>query len=551
MRTIRRSSSLMDRLPDSVRDFLSRRAAEIVGLGLLALIAAVALSLASWSADDPSLNNATSGAVRNWLGRPGAMIADLLMQLIGLGVVAFLFPPLIWALRLLRFHIFDRGALKLGLWVVAISATAAVASALPATPRWPMPTGMGGVIGDGLLFGTRNLAGIAGSAFGSLVGFLYAGIAILSVTAAAGFGFVVDEDPLPDAPEADETWSDSDERREDEPGIAVILIGWLAHGAMALRAAILRRLPQPPQPATSGGSLVPGDAAGRVRREPQFGEATAGRRPAPAFEPEPLPSPRSGAATAAPFDDAFEDDDEPQDLRDLNAPRVTAPAAAPKPGKRIQREAQPSLLDREQFELPPLTYLAEPKKVPANTISTDALEQNATLLEGVLEDFGVRGEITQVRPGPVVTLYELEPAPGTKSSRVISLADDIARSMSAISARVAVVQGKNAIGIELPNVKRETVFLRELLASQDFEATKHKLALCLGKTIGGEPVIADLARMPHLLVAGTTGSGKSVAINTMILSILYRLKPEQCRLIMVDPKMLELSVYDGIPHLLT
>ena len=156
-----------------------------------------------------------------------------------------------------------------------------------------------------------------------------------------------------------------------------------------------------------------------------------------------------------------------------------------------------------------------------------------------------------MRPGPVVTLYELEPAPGTKSSRVISLADDIARSMSAVSARVAVVQGRNAIGIELPNHKRETVYLRELLAAEDFETTKHKLALCLGKTIGGEPVIADLARMPHLLVAGTTGSGKSVAINTMILSLVYRLTPEECRLIMVDPKMLELSVYDGIPHLLT
>ncbi|MDJ1160283.1 DNA translocase FtsK, partial [Chelatococcus sp. SYSU_G07232] len=166
-------------------------------------------------------------------------------------------------------------------------------------------------------------------------------------------------------------------------------------------------------------------------------------------------------------------------------------------------------------------------------------------------DFGVRGEIINVRPGPVVTLYELEPAPGTKSSRVISLADDIARSMSAVSARVAVVSGRNAIGIELPNARRETVYLRELLASQDFEQTKLKLALCLGKTIGGEPVIAELARMPHLLVAGTTGSGKSVAINTMILSLLYRLKPEECRLIMVDPKMLELSVYDGIPHLLT
>jgi S-DNA-T family DNA segregation ATPase FtsK/SpoIIIE len=203
------------------------------------------------------------------------------------------------------------------------------------------------------------------------------------------------------------------------------------------------------------------------------------------------------------------------------------------------------------FQLPPIEFLAEPPQAQAETMPVEMLQQNAGLLEGVLEDFNIRGEIVQACPGPVVTLYELEPAPGIKSSRVISLADDIARSMSAVSARVAVVQGKNAIGIELPNTRRETVFLRELLASQDFEATKHKLALCLGKTIGGEPVIADLARMPHLLVAGTTGSGKSVAINTMILSILYRLKPEECRLIMVDPKMLELSVYDGIPHLLT
>ena len=169
----------------------------------------------------------------------------------------------------------------------------------------------------------------------------------------------------------------------------------------------------------------------------------------------------------------------------------------------------------------------------------------------MLDDFGVKGEIINVRPGPVVTLYELEPAPGIKSSRVIGLADDIARSMSAISARVAVVQGRNAIGIELPNQRRETVYLRELTASEDFEKTRHKLAIALGKTIGGEPVIVDLARMPHLLVAGTTGSGKSVAINTFILSLLYRLRPDECKLIMVDPKMLELSVYDGIPHLLT
>ena len=179
------------------------------------------------------------------------------------------------------------------------------------------------------------------------------------------------------------------------------------------------------------------------------------------------------------------------------------------------------------------------------------LQENSTALEGVLADFGVRGEIINARPGPVVTLYELEPAPGIKSSRVISLADDIARSMSALSARVAVVSGRNAIGIELPNPTREKVFLRELLNSRDYAETSARLPLCLGKAIGGEAVLVDLARMPHLLIAGTTGSGKSVAINTMILSLVYRLHPDQCRLIMVDPKMLELSVYDGIPHLLT
>jgi S-DNA-T family DNA segregation ATPase FtsK/SpoIIIE len=169
----------------------------------------------------------------------------------------------------------------------------------------------------------------------------------------------------------------------------------------------------------------------------------------------------------------------------------------------------------------------------------------------VLSDFGIRGVIRHVRPGPVVTLYELEPAPGTKSSRVIGLADDIARSLSAVSARVAVIPGRNAIGIELPNPTRKVVYLRELLESQEFVGTRFKLPLCLGKAIGGDPVVVELAQMPHLLVAGTTGSGKSVAINTMILSLLYRLTPEECRMIMVDPKMLELSVYDGIPHLLT
>ncbi|MCJ9752156.1 cell division protein FtsK, partial [Neorhizobium sp. BETTINA12A] len=232
--------------------------------------------------------------------------------------------------------------------------------------------------------------------------------------------------------------------------------------------------------------------------------------------------------------------------------RVAPSATPPRPSARVAREAQGSFIAPDGFQLPSVHLLSEPKAVARDaSLSADALEQNARLLEGVLEDFGVKGEIIHVRPGPVVTLYELEPAPGIKSSRVIGLADDIARSMSAIAARVAVVPGRNAIGIELPNRTRETVYLREMIGSKDFENSKAKLAMALGKTIGGEPVVADLAKMPHLLVAGTTGSGKSVAINTMILSLLYRYTPEKCRLIMIDPKMLELSVYDGIPHLLS
>ncbi|CAN5663997.1 hypothetical protein BH11PSE3_BH11PSE3_41780 [soil metagenome] len=205
-----------------------------------------------------------------------------------------------------------------------------------------------------------------------------------------------------------------------------------------------------------------------------------------------------------------------------------------------------------QYHLPPLDILALPSRVTTELkIDEEALEQNARLLETVLDDFGVKGQIVKVRPGPVVTLYELEPAPGTKSSRVIGLADDIARSMSAVSARVATVPGRNVIGIELPNARRETVFLRDLLSTRNYEDNRLGLPLALGKDIGGDPVIADLSRMPHLLIGGTTGSGKSVAVNTMILSLLYRLPPDRCRFIMIDPKMLELSVYQDIPHLLT
>ncbi len=229
--------------------------------------------------------------------------------------------------------------------------------------------------------------------------------------------------------------------------------------------------------------------------------------------------------------------------RDLVAP--------PKAARKRSRQGTLDLVQSDKYRLPPLDELQEPPlSARGAAVDEGALTANARLLESVLADFGVKGEIVKVRPGPVVTLYELEPAPGTKTSRVISLADDIARSMSAVSARVAVVPGRNVIGIELPNATRETVYLRELLSSQGYERTAAELALVLGKDIGGAPVIVDLARMPHLLVAGTTGSGKSVAINAMILSLLFRLPPDQCKLILIDPKMLELSVYEGIPHLI-
>ncbi|WP_240913925.1 DNA translocase FtsK 4TM domain-containing protein [Sphingomonas sp. HDW15A] len=232
--------------------------------------------------------------------------------------------------------------------------------------------------------------------------------------------------------------------------------------------------------------------------------------------------------------------------------KAIAPAAKPAPRKgKATAAGQASLALGDNYQLPALELLSPPPPADRKQVDRAGLERNARLLESVLEDFHVRGDIVEVRPGPVVTMYELEPASGIKASRVIQLADDIARNMSALSARVATIPGRSVIGIELPNPKREMVSLSELIGSQAFEDQAMSLPLILGKNIAGDPVIADLAPMPHLLVAGTTGSGKSVGLNCMILSLLYRMGPDECRMIMIDPKMLELSVYDDIPHLLS
>lgn len=279
-----------------------------------------------------------------------------------------------------------------------------------------------------------------------------------------------------------------------------------------------------------------------------------------------LPEDHGFTLTDDTHDYAADEDDYAEDY----TPAIAVPRPAPTPERRpvVQHavkkpiapstraaaEAQPRLRFDDPapaYELPPISLLTPPSSVQRHALSDEALEENARMLESVLDDYGVKGEIVSVRPGPVVTMYELEPAPGLKASRVIGLADDIARSMSALSARVSTVPGRTVIGIELPNATREKVVLREIIAARDFGDSNMRLPLALGKDIGGDPIVANLAKMPHLLIAGTTGSGKSVAINTMILSLLYKLSPEECRLIMIDPKMLELSVYDGIPHLLS
>ncbi|MBA2398150.1 MAG: DNA translocase FtsK [Bradyrhizobium sp.] len=512
MPAIERVIPLVGHLPASIRDALARRLREVAGLCLIAVSGVASAALMTWSVQDPSLSHATSRAIRNILGYPGAIGADLLMQILGLGAIMMILPVAVWGWRMLTHRTFDREALRLGCWILCTIIAAGFASCWPHGGAWPLPTGLGGVVGDALVRAPAVIFGPAGFIYRLVLGIILFAAMCASFLFASGWGSRPrdDQELTPIA--------DDDAPFEEERDRSSVSLGWIYHALMSAKARI--------------GWLMGTAYRSLVASAPQPRTASFERQ-------EPSLSGRQSLAPQAEehYGHEEEEEDEEEEAPAARSPRKkAAPKASP-------RKSQ------DKFELPSVSVLTAPKASDRQPLSKSELEANSRALEGVLGDFGVRGEIVKANPGPVVTLYELEPAPGIKSSRVIGLSDDIARSMSALSARVAVVAGRNAIGIELPNAHREKVYLRELLTTKD--ESHAKLPLCLGKNIGGESIIIDLARTPHMLIAGTTGSGKSVAINTMILSLVYRLRPDQCRLIMVDPKMLELSVYDGIPHLLT
>ncbi len=475
-------------LPPALYAFFVRRMVDCGGVALILAALVLAACFVSYNHRDPSANHATDSPPSNFLGVPGAYTADLFLVSLGLAAPLLPFALGVWGLFILQRRLLSRWWLRILALLLCLLSLSLLLSFLP------LP--LFGTAGGSAGFMLRTLFDHElRSTLGPVAPIAVAAAALLTSTLllVAALGFTLNE------------WRAGFSRSAR-----------LSKGAAEHATDI----------ALAVGSQTRGLAGWRPG-------STPGLRP------------------------VAEQQDEPPEIDIFTVEESEAPAKAPKRKPVVIRKAaplarpdEPELLPANEYAFPPLTLLQLPGPGTRSAdLSPAALEARCAELKQALSDFGVRGEIVRISPGPVVTLYELEPAPGTKSSRVINLADDIARSLSAVSVRVAVVPGRNVIGIELPNSKRETVYLRELLA-EPYERGAMKLAMLLGKDIGGQPIIADLARMPHLLVAGTTGSGKSVAVNTMILSLLYRLSPEQCRFIMIDPKMLELSVYDGIPHLL-
>ncbi len=479
----------------SLYHFVQNRMREIIGGFFLLIAAFLILSLLSYYSSDPSYNMVGQGPYQNWLGSAGASSADFLLQTIGLASIFVILTLLSWSWRQFFTWGESHWILRISTLTLALCAAAFLFALLPFPSVWPISSGLGGSIGSIMASYLPN--GLL-TFLGSII--MFASFCVLWAVA-SGLN-----------------------RKEWKA------IGRVTFITLRTIAVILRKLFSIGRPAT-----LPSKKLAWRKYIPFLPDVEDEED----FAPAPKSKRRPRVTKAA-------DNDE--------ADNRAEPKISPRVQKTAKKESQTSLaLTRRNgaYELPDISLLKKaPKSLKKHSQSDAALEQNARLLESVLHDFGIKGEIIGIRPGPVVTLYELEPAAGTKSSRVIGLSDDIARSMSAISARISVIPGRNAMGIELPNSKRETVYLRDMIEGDEFTQTESNLPLALGKDIGGESIVVDLAKMPHLLVAGTTGSGKSVAINTMITSLLYHHTPDECKFIMIDPKMLELSVYDGIPHLL-
>ena len=572
----------------STQAALERRGKELLGAGLVILGVLIAMMLVSYSPDDPSFLSATDQPAQNYLGRFGAYVASALFMITGFGTWVLVVGAVVWGLRLMLHRGEER--IMRGIFLpLAMVLVSVYATSLAPPADWTQSFGLGGHLGDMLMGGMLSsmplrdsvaikilalltaIGAVALLAFvlgfdrkelAAITRFLREGLATARLLALRG----VDRGARLSSGMAQRIKSRGETRRERGEG----------QTTQARRSALpgLRPAPAPlaedrdfapepelvdPETHYAEDDEPPSDAAISARITDAIRTRSEGKGLLSAVTAR-LTGARSAPARNEPPLRAGDDDEdhfpEPVTAAPFGAetPRVVVPPKKPAPSRQAQSEAQPALRFDDaanNYERPPLSLLSAPSTVERHQLSQEALMENARMLEAVLDDYGVKGQITEVRPGPVVTLYELEPAPGLKASRVIGLADDIARSMSALSARVSTVPGRTVIGIELPNARREKVVLREILASKAYGDGSQPLPLALGKDIGGGPVVANLAKMPHLLIAGTTGSGKSVAINTMILSLLYKLTPEECRLIMIDPKMLELSVYDGIPHLLS
>jgi S-DNA-T family DNA segregation ATPase FtsK/SpoIIIE len=594
-------------LETQLKTQIRNRLMELLGLVLIFCAFITSTALYSYSPNDPNFLNSTSGDVQNIMGFYGASYAMTLMFAIGWASWACSLAMIIWGFRLLL-HRGHQLILKRGVFLPIFLAFTAVFMATNVPPaNWPNSYNLGGFSGDAIFevlvdFNPIDLAiwvksvslflGISSFCIGLFsLGFSLPEIKSILSRSLQGVIFTVlilwkiikkliphskNKSALvqTDNDQLDSSYNigiqrydniEDDIEVSDIPkngGLKSLLPSFTKFNKNEKNNSNTEILDDiSPDSASTDNP----DRVTRRIQEAVHRKNLKNNRDAPMVDIEPIDEPSVPTPPDANFyDDANERSmelpletkrKEPTLLRPSSAKSVVEhPSKKPIPqSKKAKSEAQPTLFSENManYEQPALDLLESPKTVIRQQLSDEALEENARMLENVLDDYGVKVEIISVRPGPVVTMYELEPAPGLKASRVIGLADDIARSMSALAARVSTVPGRTVIGIELPNDHRETVLLREILSARDYGDGKHGLPLALGKNIGGIPEVADLAKMPHLLIAGTTGSGKSVAINTMLLSLLYKLSPDECRMIMIDPKMLELSVYDGIPHLLS